>query len=103
MVAPVTRALELSGALRVDKYKGGDTATTPKVGIKWTPADWIALRATYAEGFRAPNPAEAGDGGLAAFSTAADPVRCPGGTPAPARPQRLRRARSPSSPRPIPT
>src|SRR5256884_9492249 len=36
-----------------------------------------------AEGFRAPNPAENGDGGLAAFSNAADPVRCPGGNPAP--------------------
>ncbi|MEG1680793.1 MAG: TonB-dependent receptor, partial [Stenotrophomonas sp.] len=83
VVAPVLKSLELSGALRVDKYKGGDTATTPKVGLKWTPAEWIALRATYAEGFRAPGPAEAGDGGLAAFSTARDPVRCPGGTPAP--------------------
>lgn len=83
MVAPVLDSLELSGALRVDKYKGGDTATTPKVGLKWTPAEWIALRATYAEGFRAPGPAEAGDGGLAAFSTARDPVRCPGGIPAP--------------------
>lgn len=44
--------------------------------MKWTPADWIALRASYAEGFRAPNPAENGDGGLAAFSNASDPVRC---------------------------
>jgi iron complex outermembrane receptor protein len=83
LLAPVASWLELSGAFRVDKYRHGDTATTPKLGIKWTPADWIALRATYAEGFRAPNPAEAGDGGLAAFSTAEDPVRCPGGTPAP--------------------
>ncbi len=82
VAAPVTSSLELSGAFRVDKYKGGATATTPKIGVKWTPAEWLALRATYAEGFRAPNPAEAGDGGLAAFSTAADPVRCPGGVPA---------------------
>lgn len=35
------------------------------------------------EGFRAPNAAEAGEGGLAAFTTANDPVRCPGGTPLP--------------------
>ncbi|HUH90812.1 MAG TPA: TonB-dependent receptor, partial [Lysobacter sp.] len=83
LLAPVLDTLELSGAFRVDKYKDGDTATTPKFGIKWTPAEWIALRGTYAEGFRAPNPAEAGDGGLAAFSTAPDPVRCPNGTPAP--------------------
>jgi iron complex outermembrane receptor protein len=83
MEAPVLKSLELSGALRIDSYKGGDTATTPKFGIKWTPADWIALRATYAEGFRAPNPAEAGTGGLAAFSNAQDPIRCPDDSPAP--------------------
>ena len=83
LAAPVTETLELSGAFRVDKYQGGDTATTPKIGIKWNPADWIALRASYAEGFRAPNPAENGDGGLAGFSTVSDPVRCPGGVPAP--------------------
>jgi iron complex outermembrane receptor protein len=83
VAAPVTETLELSGAFRVDKYQGGDTATTPKLGIKWNPADWIALRASYAEGFRAPNPAENGDGGLAGFSTVRDPVRCPGGVPAP--------------------
>lgn len=83
LVAPVTKTIELSAAARVDAYRHGDTSTTPKVGVKWTPASWIALRATYAEGFRAPNPAESGKGGLAAFSTARDPVRCPGGTPAP--------------------
>ncbi|HEL4806398.1 TPA: TonB-dependent receptor [Stenotrophomonas maltophilia] len=81
--APVLEQLELSGALRYDKYESGEGKATPKLGIKWTPADWIALRASYAEGFRAPNPAENGDGGLAAFSNAADPVRCPNGNPAP--------------------
>ncbi|MGV6484915.1 TonB-dependent receptor [Stenotrophomonas maltophilia] len=81
--APVLEQLELSAAMRYDKYESGEGKATPKVGIKWTPADWIALRGSYAEGFRAPNPAENGDGGLAAFSNAADPVRCPGGNPAP--------------------
>ena len=74
--APVLEQLELIGAVRYDKYESGDGKATPKLGVKWAPADWIALRATYAEGFRAPNPAENGDGGLAAFSTARDPVRC---------------------------
>jgi iron complex outermembrane receptor protein len=83
VLAPVLSTLELTGALRLDSYQGGENSTTPKFGIKWTPADWIALRATYAEGFRAPNPAEAGVGGLAAFSTAEDPVRCPNGVPVP--------------------
>ncbi len=74
--APVLESLELNGAVRYDKYESGDSATKPKVGFKWNPVDWFALRGTYAEGFRAPNPAENGDGGLAAFSNARDPVRC---------------------------
>ena len=74
--APVLEQLELSAALRYDKYESGEGKATPKLGMKFTPADWIALRASYAEGFRAPNPAENGDGGLAAFSNARDPVRC---------------------------
>ncbi|MGH8082617.1 MAG: TonB-dependent receptor [Lysobacter sp.] len=82
-VAPVLESLELSGAVRYDSYKGGDSATTPKIGLKWQPIQQLAMRATYAEGFRAPNPAESGKGGLAAFTTARDPVRCPGGTAAP--------------------
>ena len=83
LVAPVTESLELNAAVRFDSYKNGENSTTPKFGVKWKPADWIALRGTYAEGFRAPNPAENGTGGLAAFSTAVDPVRCaaPGNEP----------------------
>jgi len=80
--APVLEQLELSGAVRYDKYESGEGKATPKFGVKWTPVDWVALRATYAEGFRAPNPAENGDGGLAAFSTARDPVRCAASPPA---------------------
>jgi iron complex outermembrane recepter protein len=83
LLAPLHDTFEASLAVRADHYEGGDTAVKPKVGLKWTPADWIAVRGTYAEGFRAPNPAESGDGGLAAFTTARDPVRCPGGVPAP--------------------
>ncbi len=74
--APVLETLELNAALRYDKYESGDSAAKPKVGFKWNPIDWFALRGTYAEGFRALNPAENGDGGLAAFSSVVDLVRC---------------------------
>jgi len=80
--APVLESLELNAAVRYDKYESGEDAVKPKAGFKWSPVEWFALRGTYAEGFRAPNPAENGDGGLAAFSSALDPVRCPNGTPA---------------------
>ncbi|MGV8294217.1 TonB-dependent receptor domain-containing protein, partial [Pseudomonas aeruginosa] len=57
LYAHVLETLEMSGAGRYDKYESGEGKATPKIGIKWTPADWIALRGSYAEGFRAPNPA----------------------------------------------
>ncbi len=80
--APVLSTVEVSAAGRVDSYKEGTTAVTPKFGIKWSPTTWLSLRGTFAGGFRAPNPAESG-GHLAAFTNAPDPVRCPNGSAAP--------------------
>lgn len=80
--APVLSNLEINAAGRVDSYKDGSTAVTPKFGIKWTPVPWLALRGSFAGGFRAPNPAET-NGQLAAFTNAQDTVRCPNGTPLP--------------------
>jgi iron complex outermembrane receptor protein len=82
VLAPVLTVLDLNAAVRTDQYSRIGNSTTPKVGFKFTPLPQIALRGTYAEGFRAPNAAESGTGGLAAYTNAADPVRCPGGTPA---------------------
>ena len=73
---PVTKTIELSAAIRGDKYSDYGNSVTPKLGAKWTPAKELVLRGTYAEGFRAPSAAENGVGGLAAFSTAVDPLRC---------------------------
>ncbi|WP_332878187.1 TonB-dependent receptor [Massilia sp. S19_KUP03_FR1] len=75
-LAPVIRNVELSAALRWDHFTDVGNSYTPKAGIKWTPLRQLALRATWARGFRAPSPAENGAGGLAAFSTADDPARC---------------------------
>jgi iron complex outermembrane receptor protein len=76
VLLPIVKTLEASGAIRYDHYSDAGNSTTPKVGVKWTPASFVALRGTYAKGFRAPNPAENGRGGLAFFTTAADPLRC---------------------------
>jgi iron complex outermembrane receptor protein len=76
VLAPVWKGVELSGALRADHYSDVGDSYTPKVGLKWTPLRTFALRGTYARGFRAPSTAENGVGGLAAFSTASDPLRC---------------------------
>jgi iron complex outermembrane receptor protein len=75
--APVLKGLEVNGAVRIDHYTGGlGNSYTPKLGIKYSPVKQFALRGTFAMGFRAPSPAENGKGGLAAFSNAADPLRC---------------------------
>jgi iron complex outermembrane receptor protein len=76
VLAPVIKTVELSGALRYDHFSDVGNSYTPKLGIKWTPLRELALRGTFAKGFRAPSAAENGVGGLAAFSTATDPVRC---------------------------
>jgi len=79
LLAPVLKGVEISAAVRYDKYDNFNS-TTPKAGIKWTPVKSFALRGTYTEGFRAPGPAEAGTRSQSTGnSTVADPVRCPGG------------------------
>ncbi|MBS0419931.1 MAG: TonB-dependent receptor [Proteobacteria bacterium] len=76
--APITSALELDAAGRVDYYNDSGTSLTPKVGFKWSLLPALALRATYARGFRAPGPAENGDGSTGTVTTAPiDPLRCP--------------------------
>ncbi|WP_322403807.1 TonB-dependent receptor [Massilia luteola] len=75
-LAPLPFNVEASAALRYDHFTDVGSSWTPKLGLKWTPVRAFALRGTFARGFRAPSPAENGVGGLAAFSTAADPVRC---------------------------
>ena len=78
---PITKTFEASAAVRADRYTDSGNSVTPKVGAKWTPASNLAVRGTYAEGFRAPSPAENGKGGLAFFSSASDPLRCGLGVP----------------------
>ena len=83
LLAPVTKMVELSAALRHDKYDKFNS-TTPKLGIKFTPVRVLALRGTYSEGFRAPNATESGSTSQSAGTASArDPIRCPDGTPAP--------------------
>ncbi len=45
---------------RYDHYSEGFSHFSPKVGVKFTPIKELAIRGTYAEGFRAPTFAESG-------------------------------------------
>ncbi len=76
LLMPLTKTFEANLAARIDHYSDVGNSSTPKLGLKWTPTKQVALRGTASRGFRAPGAAENGNGGLAAFTTAADPLRC---------------------------
>ena len=54
-VAPILKNLEVTLAVRRDKYSDFGTTTNPKAAIKFTPFQWLLLRSSYSEGFRAPS------------------------------------------------
>ncbi len=52
---PFLNLLELNGAVRISDYSTSGSTTTFKGGVNWKPIRDLRLRATYAEGFRAPS------------------------------------------------
>lgn len=78
VVLPVTKQLELNAALRYDDYSDAGKSTTPKIGAKFKVLDNLALRGTYARGFRAPSSTENSASSLAGFGGAVvdDEARC---------------------------
>jgi outer membrane receptor protein involved in Fe transport len=51
---PGLRALEISAAVRAERYSDFGTAVTPKLGVLWSPAEGLRLRGTWGQSFRAP-------------------------------------------------
>jgi iron complex outermembrane receptor protein len=52
---PFADLLELSGAVRFSDYSTSGSTTTFKAGANWKPIQDLRLRATWAQGFRAPS------------------------------------------------
>lgn len=82
--APVLDSLEINASGRYDSYSDGFSNFSPKVGAKFTPIRQLALRATYARGFRAPtipeNSPNASYAGFAPFTPPASFVTAHGGS-----------------------
>jgi iron complex outermembrane receptor protein len=75
---PLVKNLETQFALRTEHYSDFGNSTTPKFGIKYMPIQQLALRGTYAQGFRAPSLTQISESSVQAFnSNVRDPVRCP--------------------------
>ena len=52
---PWANLLELNGAVRFSDYSTSGSTTTFKAGLNWKPVQELRLRASWAEGFRAPS------------------------------------------------
>lgn len=73
---PGFKHLDLSLAGRIENYSDFGTASKPKFGISWMPADWLLLRGSYSQGFRAPTLAQVFVGEIVRRNTGtADPYR----------------------------
>ncbi len=54
-VAPITKDVEATFAVRTDHYSDFGNSTNPKVAIRWTPSKTWLVRGSYNTGFRAPS------------------------------------------------
>jgi iron complex outermembrane receptor protein len=82
---PVTPALELTAALRHDRYSDFGSTTNPKASFRWQPDRSVLVRGSYSTGFRAPSVYELYAPRTLTFTAGRynDPLLCPEGTPAP--------------------
>jgi iron complex outermembrane recepter protein len=55
VVIPVIKNLEITGAVRNDRYSDFGGTTNPKASIRFNPIPQLLFRGSYSEGFRAPS------------------------------------------------
>jgi iron complex outermembrane recepter protein len=79
--APV-KDLETSVSARYDHYDTYGNSFTPGAKLKWAATPMLAVRGTFAKGFRAPNAAEVGTASaFFSFHGIDDPILCKDGNP----------------------
>ena len=81
---PITKTLDLTAAVRYDKYSDFGNTTNPKVTLRYQPVKSMLIRSSYSTGFRAPSLYELNaTPSYTNTGTIDDPVNCPGGVPLP--------------------
>lgn len=80
---PVLDSLELTAAVRHDKYSDFGSTTNPKYSFRFQPIRELVVRGAYSEGFRAPSLYELYNPTFRTYTNANynDPRLCPGGVP----------------------
>lgn len=81
---PITKALDVTAAIRYDKYSDFGNTTNPKVSFRFQPSQQVLFRGSYSTGFRAPSLYEINSAEAYTNTTKQDdPVNCPGGAAIP--------------------
>ena len=73
---PITENFELNGAVRLDDYSDFGNATSPSISARFEATDWLVLRASYNEGFKAPDLTSLYQKRSQSFNNVTDFVRC---------------------------
>jgi iron complex outermembrane receptor protein len=79
---PLLKNLDVTAAVRYDRYSDFGHTTNPKFSFTYRPANALLLRGSYSKGFRAPSLYEINAANSYTNSSQGDdPINCPGGTP----------------------
>ena len=55
MGIPLVKSVDMQLAARTERYSDFGSVTKPKIALNWTMTDWLALRGSASQAFRAPN------------------------------------------------
>ncbi|HYD44307.1 MAG TPA: TonB-dependent receptor, partial [Phenylobacterium sp.] len=76
MNIPLVHSLDLQLAARYEHYTSFGDVLKPKVAAGWRPAEWLLIRGSWSEGFRAPNLPQLYERGIQRSNTRTDYARC---------------------------
>jgi iron complex outermembrane receptor protein len=80
---PILKSLDLTAAVRHDRYSDFGNTTNPKLALRFQPDKTVLLRAAVSTGFRAPSLYELNASqAYTNTGTVSDPVNCPNGVTA---------------------
>jgi iron complex outermembrane recepter protein len=82
LLLPLTKELEITGAVRTDEYSGFGRTTNPKASLRYRPVESLLVRGSYSTGFRVPTFNQIYNGVSIALYTGrdlVDPETCPTG------------------------
>lgn len=76
MNIPFARSIDAQLALRYENYSLFGSVAKPKFALSWYPTDWLQVRSSWSEGFRAPNLPQQFERGILRSNGRTDWIRC---------------------------